>query len=161
MNPTSPLGTLQKKRLGELASLGLCNDDSLSAHLNALGQPSSSAMLAKYRQGRRAAPLGLLDMVLGHCTTGERIAVLELWARPHRLAVTTDEVLVAGRDVLGWVMEIGVLLGQCLHLARGIVGRLPTNDERLALRKLAVELRRGAAQLELLTMEAGASKAVA
>lgn len=159
MNPRSPIGTYQRQRLTELQQLGFMTDESLAAHLHALGQPCARGLLTKYRQGERTAPLGLLDLVLSHCTGPEQARVLELWALPLGLQVMCIGAPVAGRDVLGWVMEIGVLLGQCLHIARALVARHPTDEERWKLRMLAHELRRGAAQLEMLVMEGGAALA--
>ena len=153
MDTTSPLAILQRQRLGQLTHLGVCTDESLAAHLHSLGQPCSRGLLSHYRQGKRAAPLGLLDLILSHCTGPEQARVLELWALPLGLQVMCAGAPVAGRNVLGWVMEIGCLLGDCLRIARALVTRHPTEEERWKLRTLAHELRQGAAQLEMLVME--------
>lgn len=87
MKPTSPLAKVQVETLTQLRALGVCTDESLSTFLRALGQPCSVSVLRKYRQGRRSAPLALLVFILQHCTLGERIAVLNLFAWPLGLRV--------------------------------------------------------------------------
>jgi hypothetical protein len=92
MNPRSPLGRHQIERLGELRRLGLLTDESLSTRLRELGQPCSRGSVSRYYTGLRAAPLGLLDLLLGHCDESERVAVLSLWAEPFGLVVLPREL---------------------------------------------------------------------
>lgn len=97
MSPRSPLGAQQQKLFADLAKLGLCNDESLAAHLRALGISCDRSTLWRYRSGERTAPLALLALLLSHCDEQQRIAVLEIWARPLGLVVLPQELSVGER----------------------------------------------------------------
>lgn len=97
MSPRSHLARIQRQRLTEIAELQILTDESLAAHLRALEIPCDRSTLVRYRSGERTAPLALLDLILGHCDEGERIAVLEIWARPFGLLVVPQELSAGER----------------------------------------------------------------
>lgn len=146
MNPRSPLARSQTKRLAELSDLGICTDESLSTHLRSLGQPCSRSAISRYREGNRAAPLGLLDLLLSHASPDERVAILELWARPFGLAVVPEEGTSSGPGLLGLALELVSLVGRVVGIVRG---QAPSPEERWQVRMLAGELRRTATHLEV------------
>lgn len=97
MNPRSPLARHQRRRLEQIAALGLCTDVSVAAKLDEIGDPRDRSLLAKARAGETPAPLGLLDVIL--CHVDDPVAVLNLWARDYNAVVVPREV-VATRPAL-------------------------------------------------------------
>lgn len=144
MDPRSPLARAQTNRLTELRQLGVCTDESLVAHFRALEQPYSRSMLSRIRSGERVAPLGLLDLLLGHATPAERIAILDLWARPWGLCVVPLGDHPSGaRSILDLALDLVSLVGALLALVRR-----PSTEARWEIRQAAAEIRRTAGTLE-------------
>lgn len=147
MDPRSPLGRHQRHRLSQLRGLGLLTDVSLAAYLAELGQPFDPSALAQYRAGRRAAPLGLLDLVLQH--VDDPAAVLTLWARDHDLVVVRDgDEDTDERALTDRVLEAVSLAGDVASEVRRALGDGELDDEeRSRLLDTLEALRRSTAEL--------------
>lgn len=143
MDPRSPLARSQTRRLTELKELDICSDEALVAHFRALEQPYSRSMLSRIRSGERVAPLGLLDLILSHATLAERIAILDLWARPWGLCVVPLGDHPGPRSLTELALDLVSLVGALVALVRR-----PAAEARWEIRRAAAEIRRTAGALE-------------
>lgn len=145
---STPLRRHQIRRLDQLRALGVATDESLAAYLREVGEPCDRTTLVRYRAGERTAPLGLLDLVLGH--VDHPAEVLGLWAREYGLRVVPDaDVETDERGLSDRALEVASLTGDVVSAIRtALADARVTADERETIRSAAADLRRAAAELE-------------
>lgn len=115
-----------------------------------VNEPCDRSTLVRYRAGERAAPLGLLDLVLGH--VDDPAAVLSCWARDYGLRVVADtDVDTDERGLSDRALEVAERSGAVVAAVRRAVGDGDVSAvERSEIGAAAAELRRVAAELEAL-----------
>lgn len=156
MDTRSALSRHQQILLTQIRGTGLCTDESLSAFLSSVGESVDRTTLVRWRAGERAAPLGLLPILLGH--VDDPAAVLDLLARPLGLRVVPDTDTDTDERGLGdRALELAELSGAVVATVRTALadGRV-TADERAAIGDTAAALRRAAAELEALARRGAA-----
>lgn len=110
MDSRTPLALHQSDILTEVWERGLCKDSAFMAKLKALGGPGDESTISKWRDGTRAAPLGILPIMLSH--VDDPAAVLDIIGRPHGLATQKLKAPVADdQGLLGRALKIGALAG--------------------------------------------------
>jgi hypothetical protein len=156
MDTRSALSRHQRTLLEQIRATGLCTDESLSAHLSAVGEPTDRTTLVRYRAGERAAPLGLLPILLGH--VDDPGAVLDLLARPCGLRVVADtDIETDQRGLSDRALELAERSGVVVATVRAALSDgIVTADERQAIGDTAAALRRAAAELEALARRGAA-----
>lgn len=151
MDTRSALSRHQRILLEQIRGTGQCTDESVVAHLAALDEHVDRTTLVRWRAGERAAPLGLLPILLGH--VDDPAAVLDLLARPFGLRVVPDTDTDTDERGLGdRALELAERSGEVVATVRTALadGRV-TDEERQAITDAAAALRRAAAELEAVT----------
>jgi hypothetical protein len=131
---SSPLRRHQVRRLEQLRALALCSDEAMAARISEVGEPCSRTALCHYRSGKRTAPLGMLDLILGF--VDDPAEVLALWARDYGLqvlpAATAADIDTDERGLADRALELGDQVGDIHRAVREALADGAVDDEERA-----------------------------